>query len=407
MVALDELPAGADDVNGHGPRHAAARSAGVRLHAGRHASHPDAPMANDGEEAIGSMGNDTPLAVLSDRPQLLYNYFKQLFAQVTNPPLDAIREEIGDLADHHVGSRGQPARAETPEQCRQLRLDQPILDQQRPGEAQAARRLARLQVGRTLLDALPARPTGPTGWSGGCDELCARGRRRRSTTARPILILSDRGVNDDMAPIPALLATGGLHHHLVREGTRTRCGLVIETGEPARCITSPCSSATGPARSIRTWPSRRSTTCIAEGYIARVDSRSRSRHKNYIKAIEQGLVKVMSKMGICTMQSYRGAQIFEAIGLNERIRRRVFHLDPQPHRGRRPRGQSPKNRCAATSTPIPRADVPAIARSGRRRPISVASRGRSTTCSTPRPIAKLQHATRINSRDGYSSNTAS
>ena len=189
-----------------------------------------APMATDGQEAVGSMGNDTPLAVLSDRPQLLYNYFKQLFAQVTNPPLDAIREEIITSLITTIGSEGNLL-DETPEQCRLLRLDQPILTNADLAQISASWTSTGCAAARS--PSLFPRAEGVEGMRRRLDEL----RREASQAIAEgvtILILSDRGVNAEMVPIPALLATSGVHHHLVREGSRTRCGLVVETGEAAR-----------------------------------------------------------------------------------------------------------------------------------------------------------------------------
>ena len=204
------------------------------------------------------MGTDTPLAVLSDRPQLLYNYFKQLFAQVTNPPLDAIREELVTSVLTGAGGEGNLLEP-TPESCRQIALDIADPRQRRAGQAQAARRLARVQVGHAA-DALPGRRGRPRAWSRRSTS-CSRRPARRSTTGANLIILSDRGVDAEHGADPGAAGHApGLHHHLIREGMRTRAGLVVESGEPARCITSPCCSATAPGRSTRTWPSRRSTT---------------------------------------------------------------------------------------------------------------------------------------------------
>jgi glutamate synthase domain-containing protein 2/glutamate synthase domain-containing protein 1/glutamate synthase domain-containing protein 3 len=268
------------------------------------------PMATDAYEALGSMGNDTPLAVLSDRPQLLYNYFKQLFAQVTNPPLDAIREEIITSMITTIGSEGSLL-TETPEQCRLLRLEHPVLT-----DADLARIKALELPGlrSCTLSTLFARSEG------------AEGMRRRLEALRveasaaiadgiTILILSDRGVNREMVPIPALLATSSVHHHLVREETRTRCGLVIESGEPREVhhfalLTGYGAGAVNPYLALATIRQMHTDGYLPAEYpLAKLE-------KNYIKACAKGLLKVMSKFGISTQQSYRGAQIFEAIGLN-------------------------------------------------------------------------------------------
>jgi glutamate synthase domain-containing protein 2/glutamate synthase domain-containing protein 1/glutamate synthase domain-containing protein 3 len=269
-----------------------------------------APMATDGQEAIGSMGNDVPLAVLSDRPQLLYNYFKQLFAQVTNPPLDAIREEIITSLITTIGSEGNLLE-ETPEQCRLLRLDQPILSN---GQLEQIRQLDVSRMRSRTLSMLFPRAEGVEGMRRRLDALRQEASQAIADGVT-ILILSDRGVNADMLPIPALLATSGVHHHLVREESRTRCGLVVETGEAREVhhfalLTGYGAGAVNPYLAFSTL-----VQMSVENYISDAFTLEKL-EKNYIKAIGKGLLKVMSKMGISTQHSYRGAQIFEAIGLN-------------------------------------------------------------------------------------------
>ncbi|HWB08503.1 MAG TPA: glutamate synthase large subunit [Pirellulales bacterium] len=272
-----------------------------------------APMAADAQEPIGSMGNDTPLAVLSDRPQLLYNYFKQLFAQVTNPPLDAIREEIVTSLVTTIGSEGNLL-AETPDQCRLLRLEQPILTN---AELAAIQALDRPGYKARTLSMLFPRAEGPVGLQRRMREL----RREASQAIAEgvtLLILSDRGVNADMVPIPALLATSGVHHHLIREQTRTHCGLIVETGDAREVqhfalLTGYGAGAVNPYLAFATLEQMQ-----REGYLP-ADKPLEKLEKNFIKAAGKGLLKVMSKMGISTQQSYRGAQIFEAIGLNRKL----------------------------------------------------------------------------------------
>ena len=187
------------------------------------------PMGNNGEEALGSMGTDTPLAVLSDRPQPLFNYFKQLFAQVTNPPLDAIREELVTSVLTGAGRRGEPARCPTPESCRQIALDIADPRQRRAGPAEAARRLARASSRPRCRCSSPP-PRGPRGWRRP-SKPSSRWRPRRSSGARTCSSSPTAGSTPELAPIPSLLACAGLHHHLVREGLRTRAGLIIECGD--------------------------------------------------------------------------------------------------------------------------------------------------------------------------------
>ncbi len=277
-----------------------------------------APMALDGQEAIGSMGNDTPLAVLSDRPQLLYNYFKQLFAQVTNPPLDAIREEIITSLVTTIGSEGNLL-AETPDQCRLLRLDVPVLTNQ---QLARIKQLDRDQLRSVTLSTVFPRAEGAAGLRRRMDDL-----RREASQAvaqgATILVLSDRDVDARHVAIPALLATSGVHHHLVREGTRTHCGLVVESGEPREVqhfalLTGYGAGAVNPYLALATLHQMQ-----AEGILP-ADIPHEKLEKNYIKAVGKGLLKVMSKMGISTQQSYRGAQIFEAIGLNSPLVQEFF-----------------------------------------------------------------------------------
>ncbi|HEY2148631.1 MAG TPA: glutamate synthase central domain-containing protein, partial [Pirellulales bacterium] len=273
-----------------------------------------APMATDGQEPVGSMGNDTPLAVLSDRPQLLYNYFKQLFAQVTNPPLDAIREEIITSMITTVGSEGNLLE-ETPEQCALLRLELPVITN---AELAKIKNLdaAGLPSGRIrsrTLSILFPRADGVEGMRRRLLEL----RDEASKAIREgvsILILSDRGVNRDWVPIPALLATSNIHHHLIREETRTRCGIVVETAEARETqhfalLTAYGAGAVNPYLALATIEQMQ-----IEGYFPK-DVPLKQLQKNFVKAAVKGLLKVISKMGISTQQSYRGAQIFEAIGL--------------------------------------------------------------------------------------------
>src|SRR3989338_2846594 len=188
------------------------------------------PMCLNGEEAIGSMGNDAPLAVLSERPQNLYAYFKQLFAQVTNPPLDAIREELVTSVDTTIGAENNILNPNE-ESCHQIKLSNPIIDND---ELAKLKQLEKNPVRGFKSAVIPLLFKAKDGSKGLGNQLEAVFKQASAAVkdGANILILSDRGVNIDMAPIPALLATAGLHHHLVREGTRTKVGLVIETGEP-------------------------------------------------------------------------------------------------------------------------------------------------------------------------------
>ncbi len=283
-----------------------------------------APMALEGNEAVGSMGSDTPLAVLSERPQLLYNYFKQLFAQVTNPPVDAIREELIMSTDTTVGPEAnmlEPA----PECARQIRLPSPILTND---ELEKLRHLSDGGVAGFRSVTLPMVyevNQGARGLERALDDLC-----RESSTAITrgfgVIILSDRGVTRELAPIPALLAVAGIHHHLIREGTRTQVGFVIESGEPREVhhfalLLGYGAAAINPYLAFETLDD-----LIERGLL--IDIKKSKAIANYIKAVNKGVIKVISKMGISTIQSYCGAQIFEAIGLNEDFVDRYFTWTP-------------------------------------------------------------------------------
>jgi glutamate synthase (NADPH) large chain len=280
------------------------------------------PMATKGLEPTGSMGTDMPLAVLSSRPQLLYNYFKQLFAQVTNPPLDAIREELVTSLITTLGSQ-QDLFRETPEHCRQLRLDQPILTEE---ELEQIRKENVGGLRAITLQMLYRIADGGPGLEKAMNELCAAASLAIDD-GFALLILSDRGATRELAPIPALLATAGVHHHLVRKGRRTNCGLIIESGEPREvhhfaALIGYGAGAINPYVAFETL-----ADMVADGRLAEVDD-FRTAVKNYVKAINKGLLKVMSKMGISTLQSYRGAQNFEAIGLCRQVIEKYFTSTP-------------------------------------------------------------------------------
>ena len=279
------------------------------------------PMANDGVQPLGSMGTDTPLAVLSQKPQLLYNYFKQLFAQVTNPPIDPIREEIVTATHTMVGSRGGLLNP-TAESCALIRLEQPILTNE---ELDKLRFIDRAGFKAETLSILFKAADGVKGLETALEKLFTAADEAIRDGAN-ILILSDRGVSSEMAPIPALLATAGLHHHLIRTGTRGRTGLVLESGEPrevhhfALLIGYGC-SAINPYLAYESIDD-----LIKEGLLLKTDHKTAV--KKFIKAAIKGVVKTMAKMGISTVQSYRGAQIFEAVGINSEVVEKYFTWTP-------------------------------------------------------------------------------
>ena len=260
-----------------------------------------APMGMDAKEALGSMGNDTPLAVLSDRPRLLYDYFKQLFAQVTNPPLDAIREQIVTSLALNLGPSGNLF-TEGPNHCAKLRLEQPVLTDDD---------LA------TIRQGLPNTVTLNLGYQPGELMLALDRLQKESVDAISLgvelIVLSDRAAGPDELPAPALLATGAVHHHLIQQGLRHRCGLIVDSGEPREIHHFALLIGYG-AEAVNPWLALRSVEQMAsEEQLG--DLAPAIAVKRYIKAVGKGLLKVMSKMGISTLQSYRGAQIFEAVGL--------------------------------------------------------------------------------------------
>ena len=271
-----------------------------------------APMAKNGEEAIGSMGTDTPLAVLSDRAPILFNYFKQLFAQVTNPPLDAIREELVTSMGTALGPELNLLEP-VPESCRMIKIKSPVLDNDDLAKLRHMKKPGFKTV--TLPMSFKLTEDG-SGLRTALDELCAAASKAIKDGAT-ILILSDRGMDQNSAPIPSLLATSGVHHHLVREGTRTKATFILETGE-AREVHHFClligygASAINPYLAFETLDDMiRSHMLTGIDHVTAV--------KYYVKAVKKGVLKVMSKMGISTLESYRGAQIFEAVGLNQKF----------------------------------------------------------------------------------------
>ncbi len=271
-----------------------------------------APMAYKGKEPDGSMGTDTPLAVFSDRPQLLFGYFKQLFAQVTNPPIDPVREELVMSLNMSLGSEGNFF-DETPEHCQRVKLEHPIL----MGEnIEKLRRMDRPPFKATTLSTLFPVEEGEGGMERALDELC-QGAEEAIQEENTILILSDRGVGADKAPVPILLATAAVHHHLVRKGIRNRAALVVETGE-AREVHHFALLVGYGASAIYPYLAFESLADISgEGDLEGVDAEEA--FKNYIEALKKGLLKVLSKMGISTLFSYCGAQIFEAVGLERQL----------------------------------------------------------------------------------------
>jgi len=280
------------------------------------------PMARDGVEAVGSMGNDAALAVLSNKPRLLYDYFKQLFAQVTNPPIDSIREEIVISAETRLGSEGNLLNPQ-PTACRRVELKWPILTNEEFAKIRRTN-LPGLRMG--VLPILFRVTRGERGLAKSMEELSIMARRMIEEEEVNVIILSDRGVTKDYAPIPSLLAVAGLHHYLIREGLRTRVSLVLETGDArevhhcALLIGYGC-SAINPYVAFETIDDM-----IRENILTNIEHQTAC--KNFVKAASKGVIKVMSKMGISAIQSYRGAQVFEALGLRQDVIDTYFTWTP-------------------------------------------------------------------------------
>ncbi|MCW2967834.1 MAG: gltB [Solirubrobacteraceae bacterium] len=277
-----------------------------------------APMASRGEEPIGSMGNDTALAVLSDQRPPLFTYFKQLFAQVTNPPIDPIRESLVMSLGTGVGAELNLLE-ETPRHAHQLVMDQPILRNQ---ELETLRHVGHEIFAAHTVDITWPIAEGAEGMVRAIADICDEATDAVAAGVN-VLILSDRRVNKARAPIPSLLAVAAVHHHLVREGTRLRAGLVLESGEPREVhhfatLIGYGASAINPYLLFDTVDEM-----VAEGRVADATDPDAA-EKQIVKALGKGLLKTISKMGISTIQSYCGAQIFEAVGLEKELVDRYF-----------------------------------------------------------------------------------
>lgn len=279
------------------------------------------PMTINCIEPTGSMGHDSPLAVLSKKPRLLYDYFKQLFAQVTNPPIDAIREELITAIESALGPEKNLIKPE-PECCRQIKINSPILTNE---ELAKIRHINREGCKSVTLPILFQASEGSKGMVKAMDNLC-RAADLAISGGFNYLILSDRGVDANKAPIPALLALAGLNHHLIREGSRTKVSLLLESGEPREVHHFALLLGYG-AGAINPYLAFESLNdLINRGMLT--DLTYKQAVKNYTKACTKGVVKVLSKMGISTIQSYRGAQIFEAIGIAQEVIDKYFTWTP-------------------------------------------------------------------------------
>lgn len=279
------------------------------------------PMAQNGVDPVGAMGNDVSLAVLSDQPQLLYNYFKELFAQVTNPPIDSIREDIITATVTNIGSEGNILDPQ-PESCHQISLKDPIIDNDQLAKLV---HINREGFKTAKLPILFKVEEGGNGLEKAMEELFTAADQAVDDGVN-ILVLTDRGINKEYASIPTLLAVAGLHHHLIRTGRRTAVSLILESGEPREVhhfslLLGYGADAINPYLAFETLDD-----LIRQKLLTDIDHEKAV--AKYLKAATKGVVKVMAKMGISTVQSYRGAQIFEAIGINESVIDKYFTWTP-------------------------------------------------------------------------------
>ncbi len=274
------------------------------------------PMAEKGQEPIGSMGNDCPIAVLSKKPQLLFNYFKQLFAQVTNPPIDPIREDLVMSLETLAGPE-QNLLEESPQQCRKLRIKHPVLSLE---DMEAVKALdvkgLRTKVIPTLFDS----SKGEKGFAEALESICqqAAGALQEGFT---FIVLSDKGICRDRAALPCLLTCSAVHHHLTRQGLRTKAGLIVESAEPREVMHFSLLFGYG-AEAVCPYLAYASLEKLATD--KELELSKEEAKKNYAKAVEKGVLKVLSKMGISLLQSYRGAQIFEALGIKKQVVDKYF-----------------------------------------------------------------------------------
>ena len=348
------------------------------------------PMGINGEEPTSSMGTDTPLAVLSNRPQLLSKYFKQLFAQVTNPPIDPIREQLVMSLVTNIGPKPNLI-AETPEACRRIKIRQPILTN---AELQKLRAFEDPNFASKTLPMLFRVAEGPDGLGAAVDQLCQDASKAIREGSK-FLILSDRGVSEEWAPIPSLLAIAAVHHHLVCEATRTEVGLILETGEPRdvhhfACLIGYGAGVVNPYLVFETY-----VDLEREGYLPEgVDAVTAS--EKFIKAINKGLLKIFSKMGISTVQSYCGAQIFEAVGLSQELVDRYFTGTPSRVEGigMREIGEETLRRHLMAYEPVPVRQLDFGSE------IHYRIEGEHHNWN-PETIYKLQHATQTNNPKTY------
>jgi hypothetical protein len=274
-----------------------------------------APMAKNSKEAIGSMGNDAALAVLSDKEKLLFNYFQQLFAQVTNPPIDPIREEIVMSLTTNIGVKGNIL-DDKEDKAKVIKLDSPIITNEELDK------VVNLKEEGFKTKVLPITFELEEGLEKGLEKLFKKAEAAVEEGCN-ILVLSDREISGKDAPIPSLLATAGLHHHLIKARKRNGVDLIVETGEAREVMHFALLIGYG-ALAINPYLALEAINYMAENEIYLTSTCEKKKEAKYIKAVGKGLLKIMSKMGISTVQSYRGAQIFEAVGLSTEFVNKYF-----------------------------------------------------------------------------------
>lgn len=284
------------------------------------------PMASTGYEPLGSMGNDVPLAVLSPKPQLMYSYFKQHFAQVTNPPIDAIREEIVMSTETLLGSEGNLLEP-SPKLCQRIKLSHPILSNE---ELYSLRNINLEEYNSIVLPILYSVKEGGNGIESSMELLYSKAEEAILNGSN-LLILSDKNTDDKNGPIPALLAVSGLHHYLIEKGLRTKTSIIVESAEPREVHHFALLIGYG-ADAINPYLAYQSIDALIDNKMLK-DVDYNQAEQNYKKSIVKGIVKIMSKMGISTIQSYRGAQIFEAVGISSKVIDKYFKNTPSRIQG--------------------------------------------------------------------------
>ncbi|KAL2650685.1 hypothetical protein R1flu_018813 [Riccia fluitans] len=360
------------------------------------------PMAKDAAEALGSMGNDTPLAMMSDRPKLLFEYFKQMFAQVTNPPIDPIREAVVTSTECMVGPEGDLTET-IEEQCHRLSLKSPLLTLE---EMESVKNMDYKGWRSKVIDITFDKAEGAEGLEKALDRICAEARLA-IVDGYKMLVLSDRATSPDRVPVQSLLAVGAVHHHLVSTMERTQIGLVIESAEP-REVHHFCTlvgfgvDAICPYLAIETIKRLNIDGKIppkAEGALHTPDELI----KKYFYASNSGMLKVLAKMGISTLASYKGAQIFEAVGLATEVVGRCFKGTPSRVEGAtfeilaRDTLKLHELAFPIRMSPPGSADANAVPNSGDYH----WRKGGEVHLNDPVAIAKLQEAARTGSRDAY------